>query len=610
MLDLILGKEIAFYVRRHRALVICALVLAALSSLFVVAPAYLLQPFVDECMKTGSDPASWKIPWFVRDPGSWFSWQRTQIVLIESISPDKLLIIISLVAFVAISLRSIALYFSSLSAAAFANRAVKSLRIDLFKKFASLPMSFYHSQKTGELIGRATADLTVLQVNISYILIGLTQQPLTALFFLIYLLIMNYKLTLLVFIIGPFIVGIIRFFGKKVKKRAVKVQDATAQVTSAYHETLLCLKVVQGFNAEEYETNSFRNYAAHLYKRVMNWRRWELGLAPIMDMTVFLMAPALLIAAKVYFHHSLGELLSMVYAFYRLYSPIKRLSRVNNSLKTLQGATKRVFAIMNVTPEIQEPPHAKILPQHKKSIEFNRVNFAYKPHEPVLKDINLKIEAGKMIAFVGSTGAGKSTFLDLIPRFYDVSGGSISIDSIDIRHATFESLRRQIGIVSQDIVLFNDTIANNIGYGMADKDMKKIIRAAKTANAHDFIMALSKGYDTIVGDQGSLLSGGQKQRIGIARAIVIDPSILILDEAASALDAESEHLVQQAIDNLRGELTVLIVAHRLSTITKADLIYVLEEGRILESGTLKELLKLNGRFRQLYDMQHKNGADN
>lgn len=605
MLDFILGKEIASYVKRHRKLVVCSLVLTAVSSLFVVVPAYLLQPFVDEGMKTGSDPVAWKIPWISFDSGSWFSWHRTEHVLVDDISPNRLLGILTLVAFVSIVIKSVTIYLGGLSAAAFANRAVRSVRIDLFKKFVSLPLGFYHKKKSGELVARSTADLTVMQNLISNVLIGLVEYPLTAVVFIVYVLFMNYKLALLVFFVVPPILGLSRLFGRKVKKHAGRIQDATAEVTSIYQETLLCLRLVHGFFRGRGEVEKFRDLANLLYKRIMHWNRWHLGLGPMMDSVVFLVLPAVLILGKTYFHHTLGELMSMMYAFSRAYSPIKRLAMVNNNLKSLQGATERVFGIIRTVPEIQERPDAISLPVHNKSIEFDGVSFRYSPDQWILKDISFKVDAGDMVAFVGSTGAGKSTLLDLIPRFYDVAKGGITVDGIDIRNVTFESLRKQIGIVNQDTLMFHDTIANNISYGNPEVGIDAIKEAAKAAYAHDFILAQPHGYDTVVGDQGSLLSGGQRQRIAIARAILIKPSVLILDEAASALDAESERLVQGAIERLRGSLTILIVAHRLSTIVRASRIFVLEGGRIVESGTREELLSLNGRFRQLHDMHFR-----
>ena len=605
MLDLVLGKDIASYVKRHRGLVICSLVLTAIASMFVVVPAYILQPFVDEGMKSGSDPAVWKIPWITLNHGSWFSWQRSELVLVEGISPNKLLILLIFVAFASILIRSITIYLSGLAAAAFSNRAVRSVRIDLFKKFVSLPLGFYHNKKSGELVARATADLGVMQGLIANVLIGLIEYPLTAAVFLSYLLFMNYKLTLLICFAVPPIIGVTRVFGIKVKKHAIKVQDATAEVTSAYQETLLCLKVIHGFFTGKSEVEKFRELANHLYKRVMHLQRCVLGLGPLMDSLVFLVMPGVFVVGKLYFHHSLGEMLSIGYAFSQVYSPVKRLAMVNNNLKTLQGATKQVFSIMKTVPAIQEKPDAKVLPGHRESIEFNNVSFGYSPKDLVLKDVSFKIKAGEMVAFVGSTGAGKSTLLDLLPRFYDVTSGKITIDGIDIRDVTLESLRRQIGIVNQDTILFHDTIANNVLYGYPEKTSEDLVAVAKAAHAHDFILAQPNGYDTLVGDRGTLLSGGQRQRIAIARAILIDPDILILDEAASALDAESERLVQRAIEKLRGKLTILVVAHRLSTIMKANRIFVLEGGKIIEAGTREELLGFNGRFRQLYDMQFK-----
>ncbi|MFO7785258.1 MAG: ABC transporter ATP-binding protein [Thermodesulfobacteriota bacterium] len=604
MLDRVLGKDIAHYVREHMGLVVTAIVLTAVSALFVVVPAYLLQPFIDEGMKTGSEPASWKIPW-VTFGDSLTSLKKTEVVIVEGISPNRLLVILTLVAFVSVLFKSLTLYLSQLAAAAFSNRAILSIRVDLFRRFVALPLKFYHSRKVGELISRSTADVTVMQERIANILIGLVQHPLTALVFLAYLFVMNWRLTLLVFFAAPVIVGLIRLFGRKVKKHSSRVQEAVSFVTSAYQEVLLCLKVIQSACTQEKESRKFEDLAQELYRKIMRWNRWFLGLGPMMDSTVFLVLPGVLVIGKIYFHHTLGELMSMIYAFSRVYSPIKSLARVNTELRTLQGATDRVFSIMKTEPEIMDPPGAVVLPRHRESLEFDNVSFGYGPSSPVLHDISFKIKAGDMVAFVGSTGAGKSTLLDLVPRFHDVDEGGIRIDGRDIREVTLDSLRRQIGIVSQEVLLFHDTIANNIRYARPDASMAEVEAAARAAHAHEFILEQHMGYDTLVGDRGSLLSGGQRQRIAIARAVLIEPSILILDEAASALDAESERLVRDSIDGFHGEHTILVVAHRLSTIRKADRIYVLEKGRIVESGTQEDLLAANGRFRQLHDIQFR-----
>ena len=603
MLKVILGNDLARYVKAHRGLLIASLVLTGLSALFVVIPVYLIQPFIDEGMKTGTDPVTWKIPWLTVHLDGGFSWKKTEIVLLERVSSNRLVMVLGAIAFISMLLKSLIGYFSDLASAAFSNRAIRSVRMDLFEKFVSLPLGFYHKQKAGELISRSTADLTVMQERISNILVGLVQYPLMALVFLAFLLLSNYRLTLLVFLAVPLIVGPVRLFGRKVKKHSSRVQENTSYVTAAYQETLLCLKVVQGFFMNQREAERFWNLANRLYKSVMRWCRWDRGLGPILDSMSFLVLPGLFIVGKVYFHHSLGELISLMYAFQRLYAPVRNLAKMNNELRTLQGATERVFGILRTTPSIRDAEGAMDLPRHHRSIEFKEVSFSYDGGVPVLQGVSFSIKAGEMVAFVGSTGAGKSTLLELIPRFYDVTGGAITIDGTDVRRVTLGSLRRQISTVSQEVLLFHDTIANNIRYARPDAGLEEVMQAAKAAHAHDFILVQPKGYDSVVGDRGTLLSGGQRQRIAIARAILADPSILILDEAASALDAESEQLVEASIDALRGGRTILVAAHRLSTIRKADHIYVLEGGRIVESGGHEELIALNGRFRQLHDIQ-------
>jgi ATP-binding cassette, subfamily B, bacterial MsbA len=603
MLDYILGKDLAHYVKAHRGLLIFSLVLTGVSALFVIIPVYLIQPFIDEGMKTGTDPVTWKIPWLSLRFEGGFRWNRTEVILLDGVSPNRLVVVLGSIAFLSMLIKAVIGYLSELASAAFSNRAIRSVRMDLFEKFLSLSLGFYHKQRAGELISRSSADLTVMQERISNILIGLVQYPSTALLFLAFLFLSNYKLTLLVFLATPLIVGPVRLFGRKVKKYSSRVQDETSHVTAAYQETLLCLRIVQGFFMNQREAEKFLELADRLYKSVMRWCRWDRGLGPILDSMAFLVLPGLFVVGKLYFHHSLGELLSLMYAFQRLYAPVRNLAKMNNELRTLQGATDRVFGIMRTKPSILDAEGAVDLPRHRRSIEFKDVGFSYDGRAPVLQNLSFSIKAGEMAAFVGSTGAGKSTLLELIPRFYDVTGGSITVDGIDIRAVTLGSLRRQISTVSQEVLLFHDTIANNIRYSRPDAGLEKVTQAAKAAHAHDFILAQPLGYDSVVGDRGTLLSGGQRQRIAIARAILADPSILILDEAASALDAESEQLVEASIGALRGGRTILVAAHRLSTIRKADRVYVLEAGKIVESGTREDLMALNGRFRHLHDIQ-------
>jgi ATP-binding cassette, subfamily B, bacterial MsbA len=657
MLDQILGKDIASYIKKQRLLIVSSIMLTMLSTIFAVIPVTLIEPFidksalisglgtsdsdkpanqaletlredksaligaleksnvsetttkavktllVDKTVKTDLKTTDFKIPWLKFESDSIFSIRTTQRVLMKNISFKFYLIILCIIAFVSTFCKSITLYLSNLSAAAFSQRAIKSMRIDLFNKFVSLHQGFFDKHKAGVLISRSTADLAVMQQRIATITIGLVQHPLTAVVFLIYLFYKNPVLTLMVFIAGPLIYGCIRLFGRKAKKHSIRVQDAIAEITSTYQEVLLCLRVIQGFCIGQSQSEKFRGLADQLYKKTMHWSRWNLGLGPMMDTTVILILPGILLLGMLYFHHSLGQLMTMFYAFSRVYAPVRNLAQINNEVRTLQGATSRVFGILKTEPGIKEKPGAISLPRHCESMEFRSVSFAYEPGTPILKDISFKVKAGEIVAFVGSTGAGKSTLIDLIPRFYDVTNGSILIDGTDIRDVTLDSLRRQIGIVSQEVLLFHDTIANNISFNLPDVNMDSIIKAAKAAHAHDFIMAQPDKYDTLVGDRGTLLSGGQKQRIAIARAILADSSILLLDEIASALDAQSERIIQDAIEGLRGGHTIFVVAHRLSTVRTADRIFVLEQGRILESGSYSELMEANGRFRQLHNMQ-------
>jgi subfamily B ATP-binding cassette protein MsbA len=315
VLDFILGKEIASYVRRHKGLVVLSMVLSAVAAFFVVVPAVLIGPFIDECMKKGTEPASWKIPWVAVDPHSWLSWHRTELVLVDKISQNELLVILLLVSLVSVFGKSITTYFSSYAAAAFSNRATRSLRMDLFRKFVSLPLDYYHKKKSGELISRAASDVTAMQSNIPNILMGFIEQPVVAVVTLCYLLVMNYKLTLIVFVAAPVIMGLVRLFGRKVKKYAIKMQDATAKVTSSYHESIQCLKVIQGFVRSDYEEKRFIEHVNKQYKKIMHWRRWDLAVNPVMDFTAFLGMPLVVIAARFYFHHSLGEIMAMFYAF-------------------------------------------------------------------------------------------------------------------------------------------------------------------------------------------------------------------------------------------------------------------------------------------------------
>lgn len=602
ILERILGKEISHYVKGHRSLVLGTLLFTTLASLFSVVPAYLLKPFVDIGMSVDPSNLTWEIPWIVLDERSPWGFQIMKRPILVGASQKTILFMLSLIAVCAVVVRSVCSYIGSLLGAKFSVKVVNKIRIDLYKKFLTLHIGFYHGAKTGELVGRANSDLSVMQGKIAEILTGLIEYPVTATAFIAYLLYMNYKLTIFMFVSVPLLVGVIRLFGRKVKKHSESVQDALSEISQRYHEGITCIKIIQGFSKEQREIERFKGEIQRLYKRIMKWYKWTLGLGPLMDSLAFLAIPMVLIVGKVVFGHTLGEMVSIAFAFSRVYGPVKKLSMVNNNLKTLQGAMKRVFEILNTPSPIKEPALPVHISKVEKGIEFRDVWFGYN-NKPVLKGIDLRIDRGSMVAIVGSTGAGKSTLLDLIPRFYDVDSGAILIDGVDIRDIPLKELRGKIGIVTQDTILFNDTIQNNIKYGAPDKSFEEVVRAARMALAHDFIVAQPKGYDTVIGDRGVMLSGGQRQRLAIARALIVEPSILLLDEAASALDAESDWMIQETIEGLKGKLTILVVAHRLSSVLNADLIVVLEDGKIVELGTKEELLKKSGRFKQLYSIQ-------
>jgi len=599
----ILGKDIVGYVRGHKWLIFGTLFFTSISSLFAVIPAYLLKPFVDLGMLAKEGTITWEIPWISLKQGTLLGFEISKRVILQGVDQRTLLTFLTLLAFGSVLLRSLCSYLGSLLGAAFSTKVVNKVRIDLFERFLNLHIGFFHGMKTGELVGRANSDLSVMQGKISEILTGIIEHPITAAVFILYLLYMNYKLTLLMVIFVPAFAGVLKLFGKKVKKHAEKVQENTAELSQRYHEAITCIKIIQGFSQEEKELNRFREEAVELYKRIMKWYRWHLGLGPLMDSLSFLSIPVMLILGRVVFGHTLGEIISIVFAFSRVYGPVKKLSLINNNIKTLQGSMKRIFEILHTPSEIMETKQPVYLQSFNNRIEFKDVWFGYDKDNFVLKGISFKVMAGEMMAIVGSTGAGKSTLVDLIPRFYDVSKGAILLDGEDIRDIPLKDLRKKIAIVTQDTILFNDTIANNIRYGAKEKTMEDVIEVARLALAHEFIMEQPQGYETIIGDRGVKLSGGQRQRIAIARALITRPSILLLDEAASALDAESDRMIQETIEQLKGKLTIIVVAHRISSILNADIIAVLEHGEIVEIGTLKDLLKKNGRFSYLYSLQ-------
>ena len=492
---------------------------------------------------------------------------------------------------------------------------LRDLRQQLYDKILSLPMGYFTDARRGDVISRMTNDVNEVEASIMSALDILFKDPVMILVYLITLFVISWQLTLFVLILMPIAIFFIGRIGRSLKKASTKGQEQNAEILSSVDETLLGLRVVKGFNAQHKlrtRFNTLINATRATFNRIN--RRYYLA-HPLSEflgtalIAIILWFGGLLILSD----HATIDASTFIYylvIFYSIINPSKDLSKAAYGIRRGLASLERIDAVLNTESNIIEPTQPVPMVFEKK-IAFENVHFAYQPDREVLTDICLEVPKGKTIALVGQSGSGKTTLTDLVPRFYDPTAGTITIDGIDIRSITTHDLRAQMGIVCQEPVLFNDTVYNNITFGV-DTSLpapngrtwpEAVEHAARIANAHEFIARMPEGYDTVIGDRGSRLSGGQRQRLSIARAILKNPPILILDEATSALDSESEKLVQEALEHLMAERTTLVVAHRLSTIKHADLICVLHEGRIVERGKHDELYKLGGYYTKLVDMQ-------
>lgn len=488
-------------------------------------------------------------------------------------------------------------------------KVIIDIRENVYRHLQRLSLSYYERKKTGEIMSYITNDVAAVQgalvenmiemVTEGAVLIG----SLSAMFYL------HWKLSLLTLVTLPLVAQAIKIFGKKLRKSSLTVQERSADITSVLQESISAVRVIKSFAREDYEIEKFSRENYYNFRAQMKNSQIMATLTPVIEFLAAIGVTVIIwYGGREVINSTLtsGALIAFLIYVVNLSNPIKRLSRVYGNIQRALAAAQRVFEVLDTVPEIQDAPGAKPLPTVKGHVVFDKVDFSYQTGDPALQGVDLEAKPGDMIAIVGPSGAGKTTIANLIPRFYDVTGGTIFIDQLPIKEVTLSSLREQIGIVPQETVLFNGSIYENILYGKLDASEAEIIAAAKAANAHTFITEMPEGYETQIGDRGSKLSGGQRQRIAIARAILKNPKILILDEATSALDTESEKLVQEALDKLMIGRTAFVIAHRLSTVQRASRILVMEKGRIIEQGTHQELLEKGGLYSKLYQVQFRN----
>ena len=485
---------------------------------------------------------------------------------------------------------------------------LRDLRSSLYSKIIHLPRGFFTEERKGDVMSRMTSDVAEVEASIMASLDMMFKNPIMIIIYLSTMLFLSWHLTLFVFVLLPVSGYLIGRIGKSLKTKSMRGQEQTGELLNQIEETLGGLRVVKAFNAEHKLIQRFsaqNDNTRHTFNRIN--RRYAMA-HPVSEFLGTAVIAALLWygGALILSNNSpitAPEFIYYLVIFYSIINPAKELSKASYSIRKGLASLERIDQILKTDIRINEPNVPVEITSLQKDISFNHVSFAYQSGRPVLHDINLVIPKGKTVALVGQSGSGKTTMLDLIPRFYDVCEGEIQIDGVDIRRFMTHDLRALMGNVNQDAILFNDTFYNNITFGVEHATMEQVEAAARIANAHEFIMATPEGYQTTIGDRGSRLSGGQRQRISIARAILKNPPILILDEATSALDTESEKQVQEALDNLMKNRTTLVVAHRLSTIKNADVICVMQDGRIVEQGTHEELYAMNGYYTKLWQMQ-------
>jgi len=553
---------------------LCMLAVGALTS----SLAFLVKPALDEI--------------FIKKDGRMLTWIPLAIILLYL-------------------LKGACNYGQTIIMSYIGQRIIADLRNNLYWQIQRQSLAFFTKHPTGLLMSRITNDVAYVQGAVSEAVTSLLRDSSTLIFLIFVVFYRDWQLAIIGMLVFPVTIFPIAKFGRKMRTVATSTQVTMGTLTSMLQETIAGTRIVKAFGREDYENERFARNNERLLELTLKSVRVNAVSSPFME---FL--GGIGIAAIIFYGGSQvingkstpGTFFSFLTALIMLYEPIKRLTNVNNTIQQGIAGAERVFSLIDAVPEIRNKPEATVLPKISRSIELQNVTFRYE-EATILNNVNLTIRAGEVIAFVGMSGGGKTTLVNLIPRFYDVTAGQLLIDGHDVRDVTLESLRGQIAIVTQQTILFNDTVRNNIAYGDLERPEADIWRAARAANAHDFILGLPQGYDTVIGEQGTKLSGGEKQRVSIARALLKDAPILILDEATSSLDTEAEMEVQVALDNLMQGRTTMVIAHRLSTVRNADRIVVIAGGEIVEEGTHDELLNRKGEYYKLYSMQFREEND-
>ena len=592
------------YVKAHIWVLVIASVFMILASILQPVSFSMIIPFINKVM-IGQDIVIAKtgVPSFIREA----------VNVINSMPRKELLLKFSVIAVILFLLRFIFDYFRQYFMREASQRVVRDIRNIIYKKLLNLSLGFYSRSQTGSLASRITYDTTIIQDAVAEGLTDLIFQSASFVFTLVTVIFIVKTFSIdpifivLVLVVMPLIAIPLFHIGKRLKHISKRSQESMANINNILYETISGIRIVKAFCMEGYERKRFQVQSEVFKKASMKSNKRVLAVSPISELFTLSCVVIILIFAGfkvIEGSMQMGELIAFLGLILTLSKPVKRLSRVHAVNQQALAAADRIFEILDEDVDIKQAENAAKLSPVRESVEFKDVSFKY-DKDYAIKDISFKVKSGEIIAFVGPSGAGKTTLVNLIARFYDPSEGIVFIDGVDIKGVDLKSLRNQIGIVTQETILFNDSIASNISYGSVSSNMDKIIEAGKTANAHNFIMKMPNGYDTVIGERGFKLSGGEKQRLAIARAVFKNPPILIFDEATSQLDSESEKLVQEAIDRLMEGRTAFVIAHRLSTIKHADTIVVMENAKIIDQGKHDDLMERAGLYKKLYTMQFK-----